>query len=89
MNLKLTAIVWYFLSKTALFTCPRAITMSACGNHQDSIDMIAESTGGWQKWSVKNIPLNAGTAVGTHTVYVTFVKSDSTTVANLTWFQFK
>jgi polygalacturonase len=49
----------------------------------------AESTGGWQTWSVKNIPLNAGTAVGTHTVYVTFVKSDSTTVANLTWFQFK
>ncbi|MFC6652307.1 carbohydrate-binding protein [Paenibacillus rhizoplanae] len=49
----------------------------------------AESTGGWQTWSLKNIPLNAGTAVGTHTVYVTFVKSDSTTVANLTWFQFK
>ena len=47
------------------------------------------STGGWQTWSVKNISLYAGTAVGTHTVYVTFVKSDSTTVANLTWFQFK
>ena len=49
----------------------------------------ATSTGGWQNWSLKNIPLNAGVATGTHTVYVTFVKSDSTAVANLTWFQFK
>lgn len=49
----------------------------------------ATSTGGWQTWSVKNISLYTGTAVGTHTVYVTFVKSNSSTVANLDWFQFK
>ncbi len=49
----------------------------------------ATSTGGWQTWAIKNIPLTAGMAVGTHTVYVTFVKSDSSAVANLTWFQFK
>lgn len=49
----------------------------------------ATSTGGWQTWSTKNVSLFAGTAVGTHTVYVTFVKSDSSSVANLTWFQFK
>lgn len=49
----------------------------------------AASTGGWQTWSTKNVSLSAGTAVGTRTVYVTFVKSDSSSVANLTWFQFK
>jgi len=47
-----------------------------------------QSTGGWNTWSQKKVLLNPGLAVGTHTVYVTFVKSDSSTVANLTWFQF-
>lgn len=48
-----------------------------------------ESTGGWQDWTLKNVPLYAGKATGTHTVYVTYVKSGSSAVANLSWFQFK